>query len=275
MVYQVISCGRLLETIELLKNDDKLNFICYFLYYIVYFSDEASDIWSWESKNVFNTHGNNMIPAISLLAGHSIHKKNMKARNYDQYQINKHKQNLYRNIMNDFNEINGLRFRHLAWLSIFMKCDIIEIGRLQYNYHPNVALACLSDEKYHIELHIPGGTNLDIKDVKQSLNNASKYIYKYFNLEVNRKLEYYCESWLFSPELKYFLDEKSNILAFQKLFNIVEHHENLKDFMLFVFNTYTIPENFIDLETNTSLQKNMKRYLLKGKKLNIGVAILK
>lgn len=265
----------LLETVNLLKSDDKLNFICYLFYYILYFSNEAHDIWSWDFKNVFTTHGNYMIPAISLLAGQPIHEKNMNERNYDAYQIKKHKQNLYSNIMNDYNSINGLRFRHMVWLSIFMKCNIIEVGRLQYNYHPFADIKCLDNKKHHIELHIPSGNSLNIQDVKKSLADAPKYIYPYFELDLSKPLEFYVQSWLFSPELKYFLNDDSNILHFQKLFDIVQYHENLKDFMLFVFNTHDIPKDFSSLECKTSLQKNMKNYLLEGNKLHIGTAILK
>lgn len=265
----------LLEAVDLLKFDDNLNFICYLFYYILYFSNESHDIWSWDFKTVFTTHGNYMIPAISLLAGQPIHIKNMNERNYDDYQIEKHKQNLYSNIMNDYNSIHGLRFRHMVWLSTFIKCNIIEIGRLQYNYHSFVDLDYLDSKKHSIKLHIPGGRPLNIVEVKQSIKNAPKYIYPYFQLDYSKKLEFYVVSWLFSPELKYFLKEDSNILHFQKLFNIIEYHENLKDFMLFVFNTHDIPKSFSTLKCSTSLQKNMKSYLLEGNQLHIGTAILK
>lgn len=275
IIYQIISCGNLENTITLLKNDDKLNFICYLFYYILYFSDEYPDIWSWDNTNVFKSNGNNMIPAISLLAGHSIHIKNMKERNYDSYQIEKHKQNINDVIMKDYLLIKGIRFRHMIWLSHFIKCDIIEIGILQYNYKPSVDAPFLDNSKYHIELHIPGKNGLNIDEVKQSLKDAKKYIYSYFNLNPNKELQCYVQSWLFSPELKYFLNENSNILKFQKLFNIVKYEENLKDFMLFVFNLFHVPKDFTVLKAETSLQKNLKDYLLKGNKLHIGTAILK
>ena len=45
--------------------------------------------------------------------------------------------------------------------------------------------------------------------------------------------------------------------------------------MLFVFNLFDVPLDFTILETRTSLQKEMKKHLLEGKKLHIGTAILK
>ena len=265
----------LLETISLLKSDINLNFICYLFYYILYISDEAHDIWSWNCKGAFAKHGNYMINAISLLAGYSIHIKNMKNRNYDDYQIDMHKQNLYRNIMNDYIAIKGLKFRLMVWLSTFIKCNIIEVGRLQYNYHSTVDIPYLCNSKHHIELHIPGGKSLDIQSVQQSLLDAPKYIYSYFGLDTSKELEFYVQSWLFSPELKYFLNEGSNILNFQKLFDTVEYTENLEDFMLFVFNISDIPKDFSVLSDKSSLQKNMKSYLLNGNTLHTGTAILK
>lgn len=273
--YPITLFGSLLETITLVKSDDTLNFLCYLFYYILYLSQEAHDIWSWDYENAFIQHGNKMLPAIPLLAGYSIHVKNMHERNYTQYQIDKHKQNVCRKIMNDYYSLNGLSFRHMVWLSIFVKCNIIEIGRLQYNYHPTTNLSYLSEAKYHIELHIPEGNPLGIEEVKQSLADAPKYIYSYFNLDFNVELEYYVESWLLSPELKYLLNENSNILNFQKLFHIVNYEENIKDFMRFVFQLTYVPKDFSVLKEATSLQRNMKNYLLEGNKLHIGTAILK
>ena len=45
--------------------------------------------------------------------------------------------------------------------------------------------------------------------------------------------------------------------------------------MLFVFNISDIPKDFSVLSDKSSLQKNMKSYLLNGNTLHTGTAILK
>lgn len=84
----------LLETIDLVKKDEKLQIIVYLLYYILYIDDTElyKDVWKWKmSTNLFKNVGNYMIPVIALLSGCKLHKENMSKRNYDKEQIEEQK----------------------------------------------------------------------------------------------------------------------------------------------------------------------------------------
>lgn len=123
-----------------------------------------------------------------------------------------------------------------------------------------------------IFIHIPRNTALDTISVNYSLNNAAKLIKKYLKVE---NLKCMTESWLLSPELKSILNENSNIINFQKKFSIVEIKENVKDFLNFVFNDPLFNGDYDELCANTTLQKEIKKKLLAGEILHIGIGILK
>lgn len=78
-----------------------------------------------------------------------------------------------------------------------------------------------------------------------------------------------------SPELKDILSEDSNIMKFQKKFNIIEHEECTKDFFNFVFDIVLDKVEYKALPENTKLQKELKRKLIIGEKLHLGLGFLK
>ncbi len=73
---------------------------------------------------------------------------------------------------------------------------------------------------------------------------------------------YICESWLLSPALKILLPRTSKIIKFQEMFEICSVNEKDMSFMEWVYKRRDIPLE--TLPENTSLQRNMKRFLLSG-----------
>ena len=60
---------RFFKEISFLKQDDKLNLICFIIYYILFLADFKNyyNIWSWKStENVFRNNGSYMIPVVAL-----------------------------------------------------------------------------------------------------------------------------------------------------------------------------------------------------------------
>lgn len=273
---------RLFKELDLLKQDEKLNFICFIMHYILFKASlkDYNDIWSWQStKDTFKNHGSFMIPVIALLCGYEFHVKNMQERGYDDEQISIQKYNIRNVCLNDrkIHNIDGIRFSQMIWGSFFMKGYLIQVGRLQYEIGDNP----LKIKKYikenccFVYIHIPKGDVLKEEDVNASLNNADKYIRKYFKESLDRKIVYYTESWLLSPELKESLLNSSNIIKFQNKFDIVESEENIKDFLNFVFNDVLDDIKYDQLPENTSLQKALKKKILNKEKLHLGLGILK
>ncbi len=274
---------RFIDQLNLLNSDNKLNLICYIMYYILFIADDKNyyNVWSWKSTlNIFKNNGSYMIPVVALLCGYEFHIKNMKYRNFDNEQIVLQKYNIKLVCTNDKIKygIDGIRFSQMMWGSYFMKGNLIQIGRLQYeivveNFDK---LDKYFEEKHkYIYIHIPKGKDLNEKDVNESLCLADKYIKKYYPELKNEKLSYYTKTWLLSPEIKEILSNDSNIIKFQNKFNIIEYEENINDFLNFVFDVVIDKVEYNDLPEKTTLQKELKRKLLNNEKLHLGLGIIK
>lgn len=273
---------RLFIELDNLNCDEKLNFICFIMYYILFKASlkDYNDIWDWKSTvDTFKNHGSFMIPVIALLCGYEYHVNNMQERGYDEEQIVIQKLNIKNTCLNDrkLHNIDGIRFSQMIWGSFFMKGNLIQIGRLQYEFddNPLKIKKYIKENCHFVYIHIPKGENLNEEDVIDSFSNVDKYIRKYYKESLDKKIVYYTESWLLSPELKEILPNSSNIIKFQNKFNIVEYEENTEDFLNFVFDDILDNIKYDELLENTSLQKSLKKKLLNKEKLHLGLGILK
>ncbi len=134
------------------------------------------------------------------------------------------------------------------------------IGDLEYEY---------CEEKY-INIHIPSDANLSKPSILKSLSEFKDFCNKYYPEWKEQKIQ--CESWLLSPALKDILSNPSNILEFQKLFDITEIDYESMAVLDWVFpGFHAVSEK---LPEKTSLQRNMKKYLLEGKKIGWAKGIL-
>ncbi len=271
-----------LETIEMIYQDEILKTIVYLWHYILYKDETLShDVWSWKTNtNLYQSHGNYMLPVVAMLSGYSIHKKVIKQRNFSEKQITYQRENIRKTCLNDSKKyhISGIRFSQMIWGSYFMKGRIIQVGRLQYELKAtnfkNLEQYGKKDRDY-VYIHIPEGENLLEDEVAQSLKDAKIYIEKYFP-EINvSKLSFYTQTWLLSEELDDILPNSSNIMKFKKRFHVVEQVENKEDFLNFVFQANMCePIDYQQLKENTSLQKKLKELLIKGQDLHIGLGII-
>lgn len=98
---------------------------------------------------------------------------------------------------------DGIIISQMLWGTYFINARLIEYLRLQFE--PTI--------NNKIKMYIPAGKNLDINEVKKSIQNSRELLKKYYNIE-NPK--YICESWLLSKEISKMLDENSNIKKFQE-----------------------------------------------------------
>lgn len=273
---------RFFREIKLLKQDDKLNYICFIFYYILFFAPDKDyySIWSWKStKEVFSLHGSYMIPVVSLLCGYPFHLQVMETRGFDSSQIDLQKQGVRMACTSDKDrlQMDGIRFSQMIWGSFFMKGNLIQVGRLQYE----VAVRNFSkldqyfSEKYtYIYIHIPRDDRLCEEDVDISLSRVESIIHHYYPELQNNKLAYYTESWLLSPELCQILDDDSNIIRFQRKFRIVGVEANVNDFLNFVFDAPVEVSDYNNLPDKTRLQKGLKQFLIEGKQLHLGIGVL-
>lgn len=126
------------------------------------------------------------------------------------------------------------------------------IGALEYEF--------VEGTEREIAVHIPSDADMGIKSIQRSLSDFYQFRDKYFSQWKDVPLT--CDSWMLMPELRQFLNADSNIVAFQKMFEIDTIDRNATWYMGWIFPGCdkvddTLPEN-------TLLQRELKQYLLAG-----------
>lgn len=149
-----------------------------------------------------------------------------------------------------------LYFDRAWWTTRQAGCHLFRIGTLEYEKNSN-------NHKVTIEIHIPSDADFSPSIVNQSLENAKKFFHQYY--PETKNAEYCCHSWLLDNQLKKMLKEKTNIINFQKRFEIIDSGEIDTEFIQWVFNkNFTNSTDYMHLPENTSLQRNIKNHLLFG-----------
>lgn len=146
------------------------------------------------------------------------------------------------------------------WTPRQLSCLLFRIGELEYELLPD----------NRIGMHIPSDTVLTREMCEASLAEAQTFIKQYFPKW--QDASYVCHSWLLAPALKEILNPQSHILCFQKAFRILSVDEEDLSCLEWVYGRENI--SYEALPERTSLQRNMKRYLLAGKKIGSAMGVL-
>lgn len=110
-----------------------------------------------------------------------------------------------------------------------------------------------------IYIHIPSDAKLRTGKIEEIYPFVEKFYPEYSHAEI------YCNSWLLAPALAEILPEDSNILYFQRQFSVIEVEEDSPAFMDWIYPSRELP--YEQLPERTALQRNVKKYLLSGKKV--------
>lgn len=163
----------------------------------------------------------------------------------------------YTRFINETFKITGrLYFDRYWWTTRQAGCHLFRIGELEYEIkHIENDIA--------IDLHIPSDADFSPHAVDNSLEQARIFFAEYYPEIVGKK--YCCHSWLLDSKLREILSEETNIINFQKRFEIYDKGETDTEFIEWLYNTRLT--NYETLPENTSLQKNMKKYLISGGKI--------
>lgn len=149
------------------------------------------------------------------------------------------------------------------WTARQASGNLFRIGELEYEL--------IDGDKKEIGVHIPSDVRLKREIMADSYRKAKACIKEFFPEFENADMV--CESWLLSPSLKDVLSAESNIIKFQNEFRIVKVDYDNNDFMEWVFKR---PDLALDeLPEDTSLQRNLKKYMQSGGKVGEAVGILK
>lgn len=146
------------------------------------------------------------------------------------------------------------------WAHRQLSMVLFRVGELEYELLPGM-----------VSLHIPTDAGLNLNICRGSLEQFRDFARRFFPEWA--KAPVYVESWLLSPALKELLREGSNILKFQEAFTLKSWEKNDTGFLQWVYGREDIP--FAELPENTSLQRNMKQYLLAGGKVGSAEGFLK
>ncbi|MCI6121650.1 acyltransferase domain-containing protein [Bariatricus sp. SGI.161] len=157
------------------------------------------------------------------------------------------------------------------WYERLYEMKVFRLGRLEFE-----KIILEEDIRYsggHVKkgekvigVHIPEGGSLLPEACDESFALAEKFFSDEYKL-------YTCSSWLTSPALYELLDETSNILKFQKRFEILDIQYM---FPLAEQRVYgIIKEDKNEYPEDTRLQKNLKKFLLEGKKVGIALGVMK
>lgn len=157
---------------------------------------------------------------------------------------------------------------------------LFRLGTLEYE---------LDEEHHSIAVHIPGDASLQPEALQASFQNQEEFFRTHFPKE--NRWPRTCESWLLAPALQKLLPESSRILQFQRLFTVTRVDADADDYLEWVFHFAAGQQDGIRqllsdssaesrkelirrLPEDTSLQRNMKAYVLQGGRIGIGEGFL-
>ena len=166
---------------------------------------------------------------------------------------------------NCFRDYGKYGIAEYSWLSRHIEMNLFQFGRLQFEKTAAEPGWDMLQGEEVISIHIPQGEKLDLQACKESIQRGIRFW--------GTEYTYVCDSWLLEPELGKLLKEGSNILEFQKLFEIVSVDKNCRQAEERIF--IKVQDNPADYPEETSLQRAAKRYLMEGGKLGCVVGRLK
>jgi hypothetical protein len=139
----------------------------------------------------------------------------------------------------------------LEWLTLHVRGAIYELGRLQFHRAPG----------HELRLHIPRSGPLTPEACDASFRLARAFFPRHFPVEPYDAVA--CGSWLLDPVLAEYLPPESNIIRFQRRFELLPGGQDAgEDILRFVFGTLTTPLD--RLPTRTALQRAVVAHLRAG-----------
>jgi hypothetical protein len=173
---------------------------------------------------------------------------------------------LGRHLASDRLMAGAARAAKVSWLTFHVRGGLYELGRLQFQRGTIpaelAAPAGLSADGHALSVHIPSSGPLTPEACAASFARARPFFERCFPEE-----DYcvaYCDSWLLDPQLAEYLDADSNIVRFQRSFELVDGSSDARfDVMRFVFHTVSTPLE--ELTPSTTLERAIVAHLEAGR----------
>ena len=160
-----------------------------------------------------------------------------------------------------------------GWNALLLHMELFRLGRLEYQPRTlqqdivfgEVSLAAGTPI---LEVHIPAGAPFCQRELSASLCSAGPFFERYFQRSF---FWFHCHSWLLSPALRDLLSPASGILQFQRFFTIYSEDFSFPQAEQRVFGSVQAdPQRYTE---RTSLQRALKKYLLAGNHVGMGMGV--
>lgn len=161
-----------------------------------------------------------------------------------------------------------------GWLRRHLAMKIFKLGRLQFS--PGTAemdiphLGIAKGEPI-MEIHIPAVGPMTPEACRESLEKAKAFFAEFYPDYHYRCFT--CHSWLMDTSLKELLNEDSNILQFQNMFEVLE--EEPDDAILrYVFKWDTTREKLPQMTCSSGFAKRVKEQALQGREFHESYGVM-
>ncbi|MCL1792766.1 MAG: acyltransferase domain-containing protein [Oscillospiraceae bacterium] len=162
-------------------------------------------------------------------------------------------------------------FSQHGWVMGHLRAKIFKLGRLQFEpkkldkLPPAELNLNLKQGDPILNVHIPRGGRLDENACLKSFESAERFFPDVLGYDF---AAFGCFTWLFDPNFESLLPPDSNILKFQKMFELFPGEEGYWG-LDYVFVNIT-KENIKDAPKDTAFRKNLAEHLLAGGKMQPG-----
>ncbi len=160
------------------------------------------------------------------------------------------------------------------WFIWHFRMKLFKIGRLQFTISQagrDIPQKGLVKGDNVIDIHIPAAGPLLKEDCEKSLDMAREFFRKYYP-EFDYKY-FMCSSWLLDKTLGEILDENSNILKFQELFDIISMAEN-DSIIKYVLKWNAKREDVEHISPKSSFAKKVKELIADGRIFYSGTGLI-
>lgn len=179
----------------------------------------------------------------------------------------------------------GLSAHDMKWLGYIFRAETFKIHNLKFRKYPltyaeierggHDYLPLSKDVKKNfyeglpvVYVHIAAQTDLSDESVTRSFKLADQFFSSHFS---EYEFQYYiCRTWMLYPGLLNIMNEESNIIKFQKRFDIIGTHDNPDQSLSRIYNTTKIKE----IETMEKKSSLMKTAYLNVNHLGVGVGVI-
>lgn len=141
------------------------------------------------------------------------------------------------------------------WLPRYAMGKLFRIGAFQFEIHSNDI----------ISVHIPRGTVLNVADNLINFREALEFFNKYYP-EYDFKT-FGTSSWLLNPHIEEIMGRPTNITRFGDMFQRIRVNPDEEGVYTNLFKMAK-PQDLNELPEETSMQRNVKKYLMEGNVFN-------